>query len=83
LAARRRGDRPLSTPRAAGGGGQRPAFIGVYRPPESARRDWCMVALGTLPPLVNIRWSGQRVRRIGADSRRGQHFSACGVMPHS
>jgi hypothetical protein len=36
LAARRRGDRPLSTPQAAGGGGQRPAFTGVYRPPESS-----------------------------------------------
>ena len=48
LAARRRGDRPLSTPQAAGGGGQRPAFTGVYRAAGIIRRDWCMVALGTL-----------------------------------
>ncbi len=36
LAARVRGDRSLSTPQAAGGGGQRPAFIGIYRPLKSA-----------------------------------------------
>src|SRR5208337_3824396 len=39
LAARVRGDRSLSTPQAAGGGGQRPAFTGIYRPTKIGRRD--------------------------------------------
>src|SRR5208282_4657312 len=38
LAGRMRDDRPLSTPQAAGGGGQRPAFTGVYRPARIVNR---------------------------------------------
>jgi hypothetical protein len=45
LAAETRDDRPLSTPEAAGGGGQRPAFTGVYRPATIASVDLCMAAL--------------------------------------
>src|SRR5208282_5443471 len=48
LAGRMRDDRPLSTPQAAGGGGQRPAFTGVYRPARIVNRDRCVAALGML-----------------------------------
>ena len=49
LAARTRDDRPLSTPQAAGGGGQRPAFTGVYRPATIASVDLCLAPLVLLP----------------------------------
>src|SRR5208337_3166072 len=57
LAARVRSDRSLSTPQAAGGGGQRPAFTGIYRPAKISRRDrWrCSIASS---PTQNIQPSG-------------------------
>ena len=59
LAARVRGDRSLSTPQAAGGGGQRPAFTGIYRPAKISRRDrWrCSIASS---PTQNIQRSGRQ-----------------------
>jgi hypothetical protein len=48
LATRGRGDRALSTPQAAGGGGRRPAFTAVYRPARIVRRAGSMAASGTL-----------------------------------
>ena len=59
LADRVRGDRFLSTPQAAGGGGQRPAFTGIYRPAKIGRRDrWrCSIASS---PTQNIQRSGRQ-----------------------
>src|SRR5271165_1618789 len=59
LAARVRGDRSLSTPQAAGGGGQRPAFTGIYRPAKIGRRDrWrCSIASS---PTRYIQRSGRQ-----------------------
>src|SRR5208337_1776043 len=75
LAARVRGDRSLSTPQAAGGGGQRPAFTGIYRPAKISRRDrwrW-QHRIFSYPEYSAIRLAG---RRISADSHRRQ-------QPHS
>ncbi len=67
LAARVRGDRFLSTPQAAGGGGQRPAFTGIYRPAKIGRRDrWrCSIASS---PTQNIQPSGALLGDKGYDA---------------
>jgi hypothetical protein len=53
LAARGRGDRSLSTPQAAEGGGRSPSFIGIYRHARIVRRDWWHGGMGHAPS-VNI-----------------------------
>ena len=72
--ARRLGDGPMSTPSAAGGGGQRPAFTGVHRPVKIVHRGpWHGGMRHALPMVVH---SPERTpRRICADSRRRQQLA--------
>src|SRR5208282_595782 len=60
LAARVRSDRSLSTPQAAGGGGQRPAFTGIYRPLKSTAEIGGVVASHRLLPRIVSDQAGKR-----------------------
>ena len=60
LAARVRSDGSLSTPQAAGGGGQRPAFTGICRPLKSAAEIGGVAASHVLLPRTFSDQAGKR-----------------------
>src|SRR5208282_4356930 len=60
LAARVRSDGSLSTPQAAGGGGQRPAFTGIGRPLKSAAEIGGVAASHVLLPRTFSDQAGKR-----------------------
>ena len=60
LAARVRSDGSLSTPQAAGGGGQRPAFTGIGRPLKSATEIGGVAASHVLLPRTFSDQAGKR-----------------------
>src|SRR5271166_3590876 len=66
LAARVRSDGSLSTPQAAGGSGQRPAFTGICRPLKSAAEIG-----GVAASHVLLTQNIQAIRPASAPDKRG------------